>query len=37
MKITHDTSERLVRLPFWLGVEDVIDRVLMHSAEVLGG
>jgi dTDP-4-amino-4,6-dideoxygalactose transaminase len=35
MKITYEMSERLVRLPFWLGVEDVIDRILMHSIEIL--
>jgi dTDP-4-amino-4,6-dideoxygalactose transaminase len=31
--VTDDTSDRLVRLPLWLGIEDELDRVI---AEVEG-
>ena len=28
LPITDDISDRLVRLPFWIGIEDVLDRVI---------
>jgi dTDP-4-amino-4,6-dideoxygalactose transaminase len=35
MDVTDDMSDRLVRLPLWVGLEDQLDRVLDVSSEAL--
>jgi dTDP-4-amino-4,6-dideoxygalactose transaminase len=35
LKITRDISERVVRLPLWLNIEDHIDVILDHSTKLL--
>jgi dTDP-4-amino-4,6-dideoxygalactose transaminase len=35
MRVTEEVSNRLVRLPFWLGLEDHLDRVLECAARAL--
>jgi dTDP-4-amino-4,6-dideoxygalactose transaminase len=35
MAVTSDSSERLVRLPFWIGIEAVMDQVVPRLAEAI--
>ena len=35
LAVTDATSDRLVRLPLWLGVEDSLDHVFESAGEVL--
>jgi dTDP-4-amino-4,6-dideoxygalactose transaminase len=36
MAVTDDISERLVRMPLWLGVEDHLDHIFEAADTVLG-
>jgi len=33
--ITNNTSKRLVRLPFWIGLENYIEKALRHIKNAL--
>jgi dTDP-4-amino-4,6-dideoxygalactose transaminase len=35
MQVTDDTSDRLVRMPLWIGLEDVMDEVLQAADDAL--
>ena len=36
MSVTDDVSERLVRLPLWLGLEEHLDTVIDEVVDALG-
>jgi dTDP-4-amino-4,6-dideoxygalactose transaminase len=35
MRVTNDISDRLVRMPLWLGIEDALDEVQLAAQEAL--